>query len=77
MASLGGVVCDGFEEMLRCEGILGEFVCGGVQAEGVVEGWVGCRGGLRRGVMRLWASWMMGNVVAVVGALGGRRLPGR
>ena len=26
---------------------LGEFICGGVQAEGVVEGWVGCRGRLK------------------------------
>ena len=35
--------------MLRCEGILGKFVCGGVQAEGVVEGRVGCWGRLKEG----------------------------
>ena len=30
VASLGGVVCDGLEEVLRGEGVLGKFVCGGV-----------------------------------------------
>ena len=35
--------------MLCCEGVLGKFVFGGVQAEGVVEGGIGGRGGLEEG----------------------------
>ena len=49
MACLGGVVGDGLEEVVGSETVLGELLCGGIHAEGVVEGRVGGGWGLEEG----------------------------
>ena len=73
MACLGGMVGDGLEEVMGSKIILGELLCGGVHAEGVVEGRVGDGRGLEEGCDTLVSVTDDGECGGSSGEVGGER----